>query len=127
MTKYYHRFRDIMQPAPQQHPASIEINNQNQYFGQNQFGQQVVYTPTGQQVVIISQPPQNGLITASYICSAIGLLFGGIILGPIGFILGLVAKNNGDQRGQNAMIFGGVITGISILIFVFLISQMGSI
>tara|TARA_Y100000994_G_C15503453_1_gene364516 strand:+ start:197 stop:580 length:384 start_codon:yes stop_codon:yes gene_type:complete len=127
MTKYYHHFRFIMQPAPQQHPASIEINNQNQYVGQNQFGQQVVYTPTGQQVVIISQPPQNGLITASYICSAIGLLFGGIILGPIGFILGLVAKNNGDQRGQNAMIFGGVITGISILIFVFLISQMGSI
>ena len=118
-----------MQPAPRQHPASIEINNQNQYVAQNKFGQQVVYTPTGQQVVIIGQPPQNGLITASYICSAIGLLvvFGGIILGPIGFILGLVAKNNGDQRGQNAMIFGGVITGISILIFVLIISQMGSI
>ena len=114
-----------MQPEPQQHPASIEINNQ--YITQNKFGQQVVYTPTGQQVVIIGQPPQNGLITTSYICSAIGLLIGGIILGPIGFILGLVAKNNGDPRGQNAMIFGGVITGISILIFVLLIGQMGSI
>lgn len=127
MTKYYHYFQVIMQPSPRQHPASIEINNQNQYVAQNKFGQQVVYTPTGQQVVIIGQPPQNGLITASYICSAIGLFFGGIILGPIGFILGLVAKNNGDQRGQNAMIFGGVITGISILIFVLIISQMGSI
>ena len=77
--------------------------------------------------MIIGQPPQNGLITTSYICSAIGLLNGGIILGPTGFILGLVAKNNGDPRGQNAMIFGGVITGISILIFVLLIGQMGSL
>ena len=113
-----------MQPDPQQPPQTIEINTQNQYVAQNQFGQQVVYTPTGQQVVIMGNPPQNGLITTSYICSAIGLLIGGIILGPIGFILGLVAKNNGDQRGQNAMIFGGVVTGISILLFMLLISTM---
>ena len=113
-----------MQPGPQQPPQTIEINTQNQYITQNEFGQQIVYTPTGQQVVIIGKPPQNGLITTSYICSAIGLLIGGIILGPIGFILGLVAKNNGDQRGQNAMVFGGVVTGISILLFIFLISTM---
>ena len=61
-----------MQPGPQQSPQTIEINTQNQYVAQNKFGQQVVYTPTGQQVVIMSNPPQNGLITTSYICSAIG-------------------------------------------------------
>ena len=62
------------------------------------------------------EEPKQGLIATSYACSVIGLLIGGIILGPIGFILGLVAKSNGDPRGKNAMIFGVVVTGISILI-----------
>ena len=57
-----------MQPGPQQSPQTIEINTQNQYITQNRFGQQDAYTPTGQQVVI-GNPPQNGLISASYTCS----------------------------------------------------------
>ena len=61
------------------------------------------------------EEPQHGLIATSYICSAIGLLTGGILFGPIGFILGLVAKSNGDPRGKNAMIFGVVATGIGFL------------
>ena len=61
------------------------------------------------------EEPQHGLIATSYICSAIGLLTGGILFGPIGFILGLVAKSNGDSRGKNAMIFGVVATGIGFL------------
>ena len=112
-----------MQPNPQQPPQSIEINTQNQYVSQNRFVQQVVYTPTGQQVVIIGQSSQNGLIIASYICSVFGLLIGGIILGPIGFVLGLVAKNNGDPRGKNAMILGGIVTGIYLVMIVLLISS----
>ena len=88
-----------MQPSQQQPPASIEINPQAQYIPHNQFGQQVVYTNTGQQIVVIGKPPQNGLITASYICSAIGLLVLPF-LGPIGFVLALMAQKNGDNRGK---------------------------
>jgi hypothetical protein len=62
------------------------------------------------------EEPQHWLIAASYLCSTIGLLIGGIILGPIGFILGLVAKSNGDSRGKYAMISGVVVTVISLLI-----------
>ena len=90
-------------------------------IAQNQFGQQVIYTNTGQQIVVIGQPPQNGLITASYICSAIGLLVFGIILGPIGFVLALIAQNNGDSRGKAAMIFASVVTILSILIVIALL------
>ena len=106
-----------MQPSQQQPPASIEINPQAQYIPHNQFGQQVVYTNTGQQIVVFGKPPQNGLITASYICSAIGLL---VIpfLGPIGFFLALKAQKNGDNRGKAAMIFAGVVTLLSLMIIV---------
>ena len=72
---------------------------QAQYIPHNQFGQQVVYTNTGQKIVVIGKPPQNGLITASYICSAIGLLVLPF-LGPIGFVLALIAQKNGDNRGK---------------------------
>ena len=109
-----------MQPSQQQPPGSIQINPQAQYIPHNQFGQQVIYTNTGQQIVVISQAPQNGLISASYICSAIGLLVLGIILGPIGFILALIAKNNGDYRGKSAMIFAAVVTLLSLLVAIVL-------
>ena len=89
-----------MQPGqqPEQQPVIIPMQ-----------GQQIVYGADNQQYVLVQQqnPPQNGLINASYICSGIGLLLFGIILGPIGFILGLVAKSNGDPRGNGAMVFGG--------------------
>ena len=113
-----------MQPNQQQPPGSVQINPQAQYIPHNQFGQQVIYTNTGQQIVVIGQPPKNGLITASYICSAIGLIVFGIILGPIGFILALIAKNNGDYRGKNAMIFAGVVTLLSIVMVVVLFVSM---
>ena len=99
---------------PEQQPVIIPIQ-----------GQQIVYGADNQQYVLVQQqnPPQNGLITASYVCSGIGLLIFGIILGPIGFILGLVAKSNGDQRGNGAMVFGGVVTAISAVLVVFLLSS----
>lgn len=80
----------------------IEMRNISLYFV-SRFGREV-------------EEPQHGLIATSYLCSTIGLLIGGIILGPIGFILGLVAKSNGDSRGKYAMIFGVVVTVISLLI-----------
>ena len=106
-----------MQPRQQQPPASIEINPQAQYIPHNQFGQQVVYTNTGQKIVVIGKTPQNGLITASYICSAIGLLVFPF-LGPIGFFLALIAQKNGDNRGKAAMVFAGVVTLLSLIIIV---------
>lgn len=106
-----------MQPSQQQPPGSIQINPQAQYIPNNQFGQQVVYTNTGKQIVEISQPPQNRLIMASYICSAIGLLVFPF-LGPIGFFLALIAQKNGDNRGKAAMVFAGVVTLLSLMIIV---------
>jgi hypothetical protein len=35
--------------------------------------------------------------------------------------LGLVAKSNGDPRGNGAMVFGGVVTAISAALIVFLL------
>ena len=113
-----------MHPSQQQPPASIGINPQAQYIPHNQFGQQVVYTNTGQKIVVIGKPPQNGLITASYFCSAIGLLVFGILLGPIGFVLALIAQNNGDSRGKTAMVFAGVVTLLSLMIIVLLFDQL---
>jgi|TARA_B110000438_G_C15495171_1_gene513188 hypothetical protein len=107
---------------PQQFPSQ-QIQPEVQYINPQQIGQQVAYTATGEQVLIFTQPPQNGLINASYICSGIGLLLFGIILGPIGFVLGLVAKTNGDQRGNSAMIFGGIVTILSLVIAVFFIQS----
>ena len=107
-----------MHPGKPQSPPYNQVQPEIQYITQPQLGQQVAYTTTGQQVVIMTHPPQNGLINASYLCSGIGLLIFGIILGPVGFILGLIAKTNGDQRGNSAMIFGGVVTVLSILILI---------
>ena len=99
---------------PEQQPVIIPVQ-----------GQQIVYGTDNQQYVLVQQqnPPQNGLINASYACSGIGLLIFGIILGPIGFVLGLIAKSNGDPRGNGAMIFGGVVTAISAVLVVILIGS----
>jgi hypothetical protein len=67
--------------------------------------------------------PQNALINISYTCSVIGLIVFGIILGPIGFILGLVAKLNGDKRGVKAMAMGAVVTVLSAIILVWFIKS----
>ena len=103
----------------------VQPEHQQQQFADTIQEQQNVYGVPSQQFVMVQQqkPPQDGLINASYSCSWIGLIIFGIILGPIGFVLGLVAKLNGDQRGIGAMIFGGVVTIISIILAVFLINS----
>jgi len=111
---------EVQDINPQQFPNQ-QIQPGVQYINPQQIGQQVAYTATGEQVLIFTQPRQNGLINASYVCSGIGLLLFGIILGPIGFVLGLIAKTNGDKRGNSAMIFGGIVTILSLVILVFVI------
>ena len=101
------------QPQPQQ------INPQQGVYASSQ---QIAYMPNGQ-MVIVGNPQQNGLIYGSYICSIVGLLFAGLILGPIAIVLGLLAKNKGDNRGTGAMIVGGIITGLSLVAIVLLLSM----
>ena len=48
----------------------------------------------------------------------------GILLGPIGFVLALIAQNNGDNRGKAAMVFAGVVTLLSLMIIVLLFDQL---
>ena len=110
-----------MQNIQQEVPQTQYINPQQVVYANPQ---QIAYMPNGQ-MVIVGQPQQNGLIYSSYICSAIGFLFAGIILGPIGFVLGMLAKNNGDPRGKGAMIFGGVVTVLSIVMLGLLIALSG--
>ena len=120
-----------MQPDPrfQQQPGYAETNpyapQQNVVVVDPATQQQYIQGVPGQQVMMMvpQNPPQNGLITASYVCSGIGLIIFGIILGPVGFILGLIAKSNGDERGNTAMVFGSVVTVLSIVIVAFIFSS----
>ncbi len=61
---------------------------------------------------------QSGLITASYILSAVGLCVCPIAFSGGAIACAVIAKNRGDQRGQTAMIVGivslvaGIIIGV---------------
>tara|TARA_B100000700_G_scaffold30661_1_gene29503 strand:+ start:3854 stop:4261 length:408 start_codon:yes stop_codon:yes gene_type:complete len=112
-----HQFANPGMPQPQ----TQYINPQQAVYASPQ---QVAYMPNGQ-MVIIGQPQQNGLIYGSYICSVVGFFLAGIIFGPIGFVLGMLAKNNGDPRGNSAMIVGGIVTGLSIVMLGLLIALEG--
>ena len=109
----------------QPHEVGGHIHSPQQYVVAGESGPLVPYGVPGQPVMVMvesQKPQQNGLIKASYVCSCIGLFIFGIILGPIGFTLGLIAKSNGDQRGNGAMIFGGVVTILSLIIIVVMIN-----
>lgn len=87
--------------------------------------------PTGEQATS-QQPspyPRSGLgtsdqtskITASYICSVLGVFCCPLVLCSVGIMLGSQAKKEGDPRGQTAMTVGTVclIAGIVIGILSF--------
>ena len=97
-----------MQPDPNQHPGYAGTNpyapQQNVVIVDPNQQQYIQAVPGQQAVMMIPQkPPQDALITISYVVSAIGILFFPICLGPIGFICAFVANSNGDSRGVNAM------------------------
>lgn len=52
----------------------------------------------------IQHPPQDGLITGSYILAAISIIFLPICFGPIAVILAAIASSRGDKRGITALI-----------------------
>lgn len=82
--------------------------------------------PNDEQIYVMvepQKPPQNALINASYTCSVLGVFAFGLILGPIGFILGLVAKMNDDNRGVKAMTMGAAVTVLSAIIFVWFVQS----
>ena len=62
----------------------------------------------------------NAFSTAGIICGVISFLFFPIVLGPIGLILGAVAKSKGEERAMTAIIVsaiglvGGMIFGILV-------------
>ena len=117
-----------MQPDQVQTQFSGEqVHPPQQHIVGGEYGQQILLGVPGQQVVMMVEPQktrQNGLITASYICSGIGLIVFGIILGPTGFVLALIAKNNGDQRGNVAMIFAGVVTILTIIVMILILPEL---
>ena len=59
---------------------------------------------------------QSGLVTGSYICAAMSLLFIPFVFGPIGIVLGVMASSNGDERGATAAIVSGVCMFLGFII-----------
>ncbi|MEU1351175.1 DUF4190 domain-containing protein [Streptomyces sp. NPDC005775] len=60
----------------------------------------------------------NGFAVASLICGIIGLLFFGIILGPVAIVLGVVALRQVSAKGGNGMAKAGVVLGVIDLVLV---------
>jgi hypothetical protein len=68
-----------------------------------------------------AQQTSNGLAIAGIICGAIAFLFLPIILGPIGLILGGIAKSRGQRLANAALIVSGLglVLGLILGIIVF--------
>jgi heme/copper-type cytochrome/quinol oxidase subunit 2 len=104
-----------------------QVHPPQQHIVSGEYGQQVLLGVPGQQVMMMVEPQKtqhNGLIRASYICSGIGLFVFGIILGPTGFVLALIAKTNGDQRGNGAMIFAVVVTILTVIVLILISPEL---
>lgn len=89
-------------------------------------------TPHGWQptaVVIAQQERAESLARWAWIASGIGLVVCGLVLGPLGVVLGLAARAKGRQWGQpigwGPVILGAVST-IAALVIAFFIFSGGS-
>ena len=60
----------------------------------------------------------NNMAIAALVCSLVGLVLFGIILGPLGIIFGSIAIKNGENRG---MALAGIIVGALDVILFFLV------
>lgn len=67
-----------------------------------------VQTPDGPVEAKAIAEVGNGLSIAGIVCGGIAFLILPIILGPVGLILGAVAKSRGERLALVAMIVGGV-------------------
>ena len=82
---------------------------------------QIIHLPTP---VKIQHPPQDVLITASYILAAFSVIFLPICFGPIAAILAAIASSRGDKRGTNALIVAIVCTIIGMIVGVVVFSML---
>jgi hypothetical protein len=66
-------------------------------------------------------PPQgNGLAVASLVCGLVGLIFFGVILGPLAIIFGAIGIGKANQiggKGKGLAIAGLVIGVVDLLVF----------
>lgn len=67
--------------------------------------------------------PAKGKITASYVLSAIAVLFIPILFGPLAILLGYLAKNEGNPKGSTAMKVGAAATVIGFIFSAWYLSQ----
>lgn len=65
----------------------------------------------------------KGKITASYVLSAIAVLFIPILFGPLAILLGYLAKNEGNPKGSTAMKVGAAATVIGFIFSAWYLSQ----
>nr|WSW68580.1 DUF4190 domain-containing protein [Streptomyces sp. NBC_00995] len=60
----------------------------------------------------------NGFAVASLICGIIGLLFFGIVLGPVAIVLGVVGLRQLSAKGGTGMAKAGLVLGVIDLLIV---------
>ncbi|MEU9200899.1 DUF4190 domain-containing protein [Streptomyces sp. NPDC048332] len=69
----------------------------------------------------------NGFAVASLICGIIGLLFFGVVLGPVAIVLGAVGLRQLSAKGGTGMAKAGLVLGvIDLLIVVVLVIAAAS-
>lgn len=77
-------------------------------------------------VVIEHQERAESLTRWAWMASGIGLVICGVLLGPLGIVLGLMARSDGRQWGQpigwGPVILGTVSTVVPLLLAVFMLA-----
>ncbi len=70
-------------------------------------------------------PQSSGLAIGGLVCGLIGLLFLGIILGPVAFILGMVAHRRAASGMAKAAIILGVVDLVLAIVWLVALSSGG--
>ena len=108
---------------PSQQTLTGEIPQQVM-IGQQQ--PQMVIGAHGQQVFIMEKPPNDGLITAVYVLSALSLIISPLFCGLPAFICAIIAVTQNHPKGVQALIISIVCPIIGLVIaMVFLSALVG--